>query len=148
MRRRAFISTRDPFAHLLRLQNELEQSVRHPFTWFASSAIGRGAFPPVNIFKRGDGCVVRVEVPGLSAEDVSIETRGQSLTISGKRGSEGAPGTVHRNERWSGEFSRSLELPRELNPSKAEADYENGVLSIHVPLREEAKPRQIDVRAS
>jgi HSP20 family protein len=102
----------------------------------------------VNIFKRSDGCIVRVEVPGLAAEDVSIETQGQSLTISGKRGSEGAPGTVHRNERWSGEFSRSLELPRELNPSKAEADYKNGVLSIHVPLRDEAKRRQIDVRAS
>ena len=82
MRRRAFISTRDPFAHLLRLQDELEQSVRQPFCWFASSAIGRGAFPPVNIFKRNDGCIVRVEVPGLAAEDVSIETQGQSLTIS------------------------------------------------------------------
>lgn len=148
MRRRAFISTRDPFAHLLRLQDELEQSVRQPFGWFASSAIGRGAFPPVNIFRRSDGCIVRAEVPGLAAEDLSIESQGQSLTISGKRGSEGAPGTVHRNERWGGEFSRSVELPRDLNPAKAEADYENGVLSIRVPLREEAKARQITVRAS
>lgn len=143
-----FISTSDPFAHLLRLQRELEQSVRQPFRWFTSGAIGRGAFPPVNIFKRDDGCVVRVEIPGLAADDISIESQGQSLTISGKRGTEGAAGTVHRNERWRGEFSRSVELPRELNPSKAEADYKNGVLSIRVPLREEAQPRQITVRAS
>jgi HSP20 family protein len=102
----------------------------------------------VNIFRRGDGCVVRLEVPGLAAEDLTIESQGQSLTITGKRGSEGAPGAVHRNERWSGEFSRSLELPRELNPSRAEADYKNGVLTIRVPIRDEAKARQISVRAS
>ena len=148
MTRSTFISTREPFAHLLRLQDELEQSFRQPFRWFASSAIGRGAFPPVNIFRRSDGCVVRVEVPGLAAEDLSIESQGQSLTITGKRGSEGAPGTLHRHERWGGEFSRSLELPRDLNPSQAEGEYKNGVLSIRVPLREEAKVRQITVRAS
>jgi HSP20 family protein len=102
----------------------------------------------VNIFKRSDGCVIRAEVPGLVAEELSIESQGQSLTITGKRGPEAAPGTAHRNERWSGEFSRSLELPRDLNPSKAEADYRNGVLSIRVPLREEAKPQKIAVRAS
>jgi HSP20 family protein len=101
----------------------------------------------VNIFKRSDGCVVRLEVPGLAAKDLAIESQGQSLTITGKRVSEGAPGTVHRNERWSGEFSRSLEFPRDLNPSQAEADYKNGVLIIRVPLRDEAKARQIAVRA-
>ena len=148
MTRSAFITTRDPLAHLLRLQHELEQSVRQPFRWFTSSTIGRGAFPPVNIFKQSNGCVIRLEVPGMAAEDLSIESQGQSLTFSGKRSSEGAPGTVHRNERWGGEFSRSVELPRDLNPSKAEASYKNGVLSIHVPLREEAKARQITVRAS
>jgi HSP20 family protein len=148
MTRSALITTRDPFAHLLRLQDELERSVRQPFRWFASSSIGRGAFPPVNIFKQSDGCVVRLEVPGLAAEDLTIESQGQSLTITGKRASEGAPGTVHRNERWSGEFSRSLEFPRDLNPSQAEADYKNGVLIIRVPLRDEAKARQIAVRAA
>jgi len=51
MTRSAFIADRDPLAHLLRLQNELEKSVRQPFRWFASSSIGRGAFPPVNIFR-------------------------------------------------------------------------------------------------
>ena len=85
---------------------------------------------------------------GLSPEELSIESQGQSLKFSGKRGSEGESGTVHRNERWRGEFGRSVELPRELNPSKASADYKNGVLSVHVPLRDEAKPQKITVRAS
>jgi HSP20 family molecular chaperone IbpA len=50
-------------------------------------------FPPVNILKRSDGCVVRAEVPGLAAEDLSIESQGQSLTITGKRG----PGLTGNN---------------------------------------------------
>jgi len=148
MPRSVLATNMEPFAHLLRLQRELQRTGQQPLGWFASSVVGQGAFPPVNIFKRDDGCVVRVEVPGLSPEDLSIESQGQSLKFSSKRSSEGAPGTVYRNERWQGEFSRSVELPRELNPSKASADYKNGILSIHVPLRDEAKPQQITVRAS
>jgi len=148
MARSVLASNLDPFAHLLRLQKELQRTVQQPLGWFASSMVGQGAFPPVNIFKRDDGCVVRIEVPGLSPEEFSIESQGQSLKFSGKRSSEGESGTVHRNERWRGEFGRSVELPRELNPSKASADYKNGVLSIHVPLRDEAKPQQITVQAS
>ena len=148
MLRSVLASNLDPFAHLLRLQKELQRTVQQPLGWFASSVVGQGAFPPVNIFKRDDGYVVRMEVPGLSPEDLSIESQGQSLKFSGKRNSEGAPGTVHRNERWQGEFGRSVELPRELNPSKASADYKNGILSVHVPLRDEAKPQKISVRAS
>ena len=148
MARSVLVSGLDPFAHLVRLQNELERTVRQPLGWFASSFVGRGAFPPVNIFKQADAYVVRVEVPGLTPDDISIQSQGQSLTITGKRSFEAAPDTVHRNERWEGEFSRSLELPRELNPSQASADYKNGVLTIRVPLRDEAKPKQIAVRAS
>ena len=148
MARSVLASNLDPFAHLIRLQKELQRTVQQPLGWFASSVVGQGAFPPVNIFKRDDGCVVRIEVPGLSPEELSIESQGQSLKFSGKRGSEGESGTVHRNERWRGEFGRSVELPRELNPSKASADYKNGVLSVHVPLRDEAKPQKITVRAS
>jgi HSP20 family protein len=148
MARTVLASNLDPFAHLLRLQKELQRTAQQPLGWFASSVVGQGAFPPVNIFKRDDGYVVRMEVPGLSSEDLSIESQGQSLKLSGKRSSESEPGTAHRNERWQGEFSRSVELPRELNPSKASADYKNGILSVHVPLRDEAKPQQITVRAS
>ena len=78
----------------------------------------------------------------------SIESQNQTLTVSGKRSNEGAPGTLHRNERWSGEFRRSIELTRDLNPSAATAEYRNGVLSIHVPVREDAKPQQIAVQSS
>ena len=63
-----------------------------------------------------------------------------------KREAAEARGSYHRRERWSGEFSRSLTLPPAVDPSKAKASYEHGVLSLRVPCREEAKPRQIPVQ--
>lgn len=148
MTRSSLMSGVNPFARLLQLQDELERSFRQPAGGFSSGLLGRGAFPPANILRDKDGCVVRLEVPGLQAGELSIESQGQTLTVSGKRSNEGAPGTLHRNERWSGEFRRSIELPRDLAPAEATAEYRNGVLSIRVPVRAEAKPQQITVKAS
>ena len=75
--------------------------------------------------------------------------RGQTLRISGKREEKvPAEGSFHRRERRGSEFSRALQLPRELDPSRAEASSQNGILTIRVPLREESRPRRIDVRAA
>jgi HSP20 family protein len=105
--------------------------------------------PPVNVFRSGDEVVIRVEVPGFAPEDLSIESRAQTLTISGKRSEEpAAQGAYHRRERFAGEFSRSLQLPRDVDPSLAVASCKHGVLTLRVPARAEAKPRQIAVSAS
>jgi HSP20 family protein len=132
---------------LLRLQNELDRVLEQPFGWFASSTFGRGAFPPVNIFRGEQGYVVRVEVPGLPTEDLSIDTKGDTLQISGKRNTETNNGTPHRVERWNGEFKRVVQLPQDADLSKAEASYRHGVLSVAVPQREESKPRRIALRS-
>jgi HSP20 family protein len=58
---------------------------------------------------------------------------------------KGALGVPHRVERWSGDFSRTIQLPADADVSQAHAQYKNGVLSIEVPLREEAKPRRIAI---
>jgi len=77
-----------------------------------------------------------------------VQSQGQTLTVSGKRSGGGEPGTLHRNERWHGEFKRSIELPNDLAPSQAEASYQNGVISIRVPVCEESKPKQITIQAN
>jgi HSP20 family protein len=148
MTRSALIAGVNPFARLLQLQDALETTLREPAGGFSSGLLGRGAFPPVNILRDDDGCVVRLEVPGLDSESICIQSQGQTLTVTGKRSNEGAPGTLHRNERWSGEFERSIELPRDLVPAKATAAYRHGVLSIRVPVREDAKPQRIAIEAS
>ncbi|MFI5317513.1 MAG: Hsp20/alpha crystallin family protein, partial [Myxococcota bacterium] len=71
------------------------------------NALFRGAHPPVNVFRQGDEVVIRIEVPGFAPENLSIESRGQTLSISGKLAEEPpADGEVLRRERFAGEFSR------------------------------------------
>ena len=131
---------RDPFDGIQRLQNELERVFERPFGDLGLS--GRGAHPPVNVFREDDGLVVLLEVPGFAPEDLNIEGRNQRLVISGKRDSaELAGASFHRRERWSGEFSRALQIPREYDLERTEAGCKNGVLTVRMPLREEVKPR-------
>jgi HSP20 family protein len=136
----------EPWSALLRLQSELERALERESGWWGLGPSGRGAFPPVNVFRRGDDYLIRMELPGLSAESIAIQAEGNTLTVSGKRESR-APieGSVHRRERWFGEFARSIQLPSEFDPARAGARYEKGVLTIEVPRREETKPRQIAI---
>ena len=138
----------DPVSGLLSLQRELERAFENPFG-LDLGVSGRGVFPLVNIFSEPDGYIVRLEIPGVSPEDLHIETQGRTLTIKGNRercGPEGAG--FHRRERDSGEFSRSLQLPDSLDLMRGEASHKNGILTIRVPKREEAKPRQITVKVT
>lgn len=136
----------EPFDALLRLQDRLQRTFDAPLRRFESSPSGRGVFPPVNIFSDQDGYTIRIEVPGLAAEDFTIDAHGNTLRISGKRANDVPAGaSVHRRERWSGEFARSVQLTEDLDLPRAEAKYKHGILSIHVPRREETKPRQINV---
>jgi len=134
----------DPMRGLLELQRELDRAFEQPSGF--GSLSGRGVFPPVNIFSDKDGYVVRLEIPGVEPSTLTIETHGRTLTIAGKRDiSPPAGGSFHRRERGSGEFSRSLQLPDDFDASRTEASYQLGVLTVRVPKREEAKPRQITV---
>lgn len=138
----------DPVSGLQTLQRELERAFENPFG-FDLGPSGRGVFPPVNVFSNQDHYVVRAEAPGVAPEDLEIETQGRTLTIRGKRtvaSLEG--GSFHRRERSAGQFSRSLQLPADLDVARAEASCKHGVLTIRIPKREEAKPRQITVKTA
>lgn len=143
-----FSPTLDPINALLNLQRELERVVDNPLGLDLGLS-GRGVSPAVNVFSDRDGYMVRMEVPGMSPEQINTESHGRTLTISGKRES-GAPqgGSFHRRERSSGQFSRSLQLPADLDLSRAEASYKQGMLTVRIPKKEEAKPRQITIKAA
>lgn len=142
MHRRQF----EPFDALMHLQNELEQVLEQPFGWFRTSPSGRGAFPPASVFRGEAGYVIRMELPGLTPDQVQVDTHLDSVRVSGKRETGDAAGTAHRLERWSGEFSRGIRVPSDADTSRAQARYRSGVLSIDIPLREEAKPRRIEIQ--
>lgn len=137
----------DPVSGLVTLQRELERVFENPPFSFGIS--GRGVFPAINAFSDADGLVLRVEVPGVAADTLSLEAHGRTLTISGERRRSAPEGaSYHRRERNVGPFSRSLQLPEDVDPGRATAAYKHGILSVRMPRREEAKPRQITVQVA
>jgi HSP20 family protein len=138
----------DPVRHLLALQQELERFQRNPV--FSLGPSGYGAFPAINLFENNEGMVAIAELPGLEADSVRVDGRGRTLTISGERRREepADSASYHRRERPFGEFSRSIQLPENLDLAKATAALNAGVLTVRIPKSEAAKPRQIRVQSN
>ena len=138
----------DPIHALLSLQQELNRTFEQP-SGLDLGVSGRGVFPPVNVFSDREGYVIRMEIPGATPEDIQIKSQGRTIQISGKR-EVSAPenASFHRRERDGGEFSRSLQLPDDIDLLQVEAAYRCGMLTIRVPKKEEAKPRHITVQTA
>ena len=114
---------------------------------------GVGAFmgpelPKVNVYETDEDLIVRAEVPGMGLEDFDISVSGDTLTVEGSRatGEEMEGGWYHRRERERGRFSRAVRLPAAVDGDRAEATYVAGVLSVTLPLKEAARPKEIPVR--
>ena len=104
--------------------------------------------PAVDIYQTGDHeLVLKAELADMSRDDIDINIENFVLTIKGEKklSTEVKEDQYQHLERRYGAFSRSFSLPRTVDSSKVAADYRNGVLTIRLPLREEAKPRQIKV---
>jgi HSP20 family protein len=104
--------------------------------------------PPVDIFQTGEHeLVLRAELPDMSREDIDINIENFVLTIKGekKASTDVKEEQYHHIERRYGTFSRSFSLPQTVDPSRVSAEYKNGVLTVRLPLREDAKPRSIKV---
>jgi HSP20 family protein len=138
----------DPVDALLALQRELSSTLDRPFGLDLGPS-GRGVYPAINVFTDREGYVLRMEVPGVAPEDLEIETQSRTLRVFGKRDIKPpGEGSFHRRERAVGEFSRSLQLPADLDTARAEASCKHGMLTIRIPKSEEAKPHQISVKAA
>jgi HSP20 family protein len=118
-----------------------------PFRDFGFTAPSTWA-PPVDIFQTGDHeLVLKAELPDMARENIDINVENFVLTIKGekKTSDEVKDEQYHHVERRYGSFSRSFSLPQTVDPNKVSAEYKNGVLTVKLPLREEAKPRSIKV---
>jgi HSP20 family protein len=136
-----------PFDSLSQLQAELDRFFGKPLVH--SGLSGASVFPLVNVFNDADGLVVRAEVPGIPADKLDVNVEAGQLTISGERAAPTVQGgSLHRRERQFGRFSRTLQLPPEIDPDQVTAECRHGVLTVRLGRHAAAKPRQIAVKAA
>jgi HSP20 family protein len=137
-------SFNNPFDALFALQRALE--ARLGSEWIGHSTAAGGSYPPVNIFQQGDDFIAVLEIPGVSKDDLAIEAKENTIRISGRKAIDYGEGvSVHRRERLSGVFDRSIALPIDINPDAVRAEYHDGVLALFVPRAEHEKPRTIKI---
>ena len=118
------------------------------FSDFYGETFGRAWVPPVDIFETTEHEVVlKAELPDVKREDISLTFENGVLTIKGERKVDESVSrdNYHRMERHYGAFSRSFTLPNTVDASRISASYKDGVLTVVLPQREEAKPKQIAV---
>jgi len=140
----------EPLRELGTLQSEMNRLFNTVFDGPApSGATMRRWMPPMDLVESGEDFVLRADLPGMSEEDVKIELEDSTLTISGERKAEHeAQGEgFYRVERATGAFSRSLTLPKGVDPEAVSARFDRGVLEVRIPKPEERKPRKITIGA-
>jgi HSP20 family protein len=130
--------TRAPWSGL---ETRIDRLFENAFSDFAGNRRLSSTRFPVDLYEDKDHTYVRAELPGVSREDVNVEIVEGYLTIAGSR----KPTPNQSEDAQSFSFSRSLELPEEVQTDKVTAAFENGVLTITLPKREETKPRKISV---
>ena len=119
------------------------------FSDFYGDAFVRAWVPAVDIYQAQDGeMVIKAELPDLKREDINITIDKHVLTLAGERKLEEsvAKDGFHRKERFHGNFSRSFTLPTTVDAGRVEASYKDGLLTIRLPQREDARPKQIAVK--
>ena len=112
-----------------------------------SMAAQPAAYPALNLWDDGENFHAEAELPGFKIEDLDLAVAGSELHIQGKRETPfGKDWAVHRRERPSGEFSRTIRFPAEIDAELVQAALKDGVLSITLPKAPSAKPRKIEVK--
>jgi len=136
----------DVGSELTQLQREMNRLTRRAARPVARR--GGRVFPAIIVSATDERLVVRAEVPGMKLEDFDISVSDDTLTVQGSRisGEELEGGWYHRRERESGGFSRAIRLAAEVDGDRAEATYVAGVLTVSLPLKKAAKPREIPVK--
>ena len=139
-----FASFNDPLDALFALQRALDARIASD--WMGRGTAAMGSFPPTNIFQKGEDLVAIVELPGVDKNDLEIEAKENTIRIRGKKTiAYGEQASVHRRERISGVFDRTLSVPIRIEPDRIKAEYRDGILALFIPRAEADKPRTIKV---
>ena len=131
------------------LQNEMNRLFDNFFGTQKRTGVS-GVFPALNVYQDADNLFVTAELPGIDVNDLEINVEGDTLHIKGLRK---LPETdkefrYHRQERGSGQFSRTIHLPFPVNTEKVGAEMKLGILTITLPKADEAKPKKINIKTA
>jgi HSP20 family protein len=134
------ITHTDPLANLRYFEDAFTRLLSEP-------RAGRPWSPAVDIFETEDELVLKADVPEVNLEDIDVHVENQTLTLSGERKftREDNGKGYHRIERGYGQFKRSFSVPTSVDTEKVAADYHNGVLTVKLPKKAAAKPRQVKI---
>jgi HSP20 family protein len=133
-----------PLNALFDLQRALES--RLDSDWLRGETAGTGAFPPINVFQQGDNLVAILEVPGVDKSALDIQVKDNAIRVSGKKAFTYPEGvSLHRRERLTGSFDRTLTVPMQINADGIKAEYRDGVLALFIPRAEADKPRTVTI---
>jgi HSP20 family protein len=140
----------DPFRELATMQDRINRIFGDAYTRRHDDDLTqRGEWSPaVDIYENAhQEIVLKAELPGIAREDIDLRVENNTLTLRGerKRDTEVKQEQYHRVERAYGAFSRSFSLPSRIDTEKVRAEFKDGVLAITLPVKAEARPRQIEV---
>jgi len=137
----------DPWREIGQLQNEMSRMLAGARSY---TGFGEREFPPVNLYVNEHDLLLTLELAGIDPAKIEVTVTDDTLTIRGER----PAATVrqgenfHRRERASGQFKRAVQLPFAVDPSKTEASYERGVLSVRLGRPESQKPKKVLVKTA
>ena len=135
----------DPIRELAAMEVD---RLNNMFSNFYGEGLSRGWVPPVDIYETEQHeLVIKAEFPDVKREDIGVTFENNVLTLKGERKGEQqiSRDRFQRVERFQGTFSRSFTLPATVDAGKISATYKDGVLTVRLPQREEARPKQITV---
>ena len=134
----------DPFDALVSFQQTLD--AYRTSSWLDAGLSSSGAYPPLNVFRKGDDFIIIAELPGVKKSDLDVQVKGRTIRLSGEK-TVGYPekAALHRRERLAGRFDRAVTMPIEINPEGVKAEYRDGILAVFLPRAESDKPKSIKV---
>ncbi|MCY2976759.1 MAG: Hsp20/alpha crystallin family protein [Planctomycetota bacterium] len=139
------LSNRDSLSSLRKEMDDLVTNFwgATPTTWLSGHLS-----PAVDLSEKENAFVMKVDIPGLESKDLNVQVHGNTVTVSGQRqeDKETKDKTFYRMERRQGSFSRSVNLPSNINEDEVAAEYVSGVLTLTLPKAESSKAKKIAVK--
>ena len=136
----------NPRNRMLSMSEAIDRLFDEAFVMSRDGGMGQ---PKVDVVEKDGNLVVKAELPGFDPNSIDVRCEGNMLTIRGeaKEDNEREEGKYHVRERRQSSFMRTIPLPSEIDADKAKAEFDNGVLTLNLPMRESAKAKQINISA-